>query len=441
VGPPSESVRPNTRYRLDRGPLDEGSFAQVFRAENRETGEVVALKRAKNTPIARARIKREIEAQAILAPHPNIMPILDHDPGYKWYTMPLAEGTLYSLRDELDEETLASIVLDLANALDVAHHQDMIHRDISPKNILALPTSSGSGGRRWVVADWGMVSRLYGSGSPRLTRTGMGMGTPGFDAPEMDVDPSSATAAADVYSLGRVVAWFVTGTWPASGHPLLPDTPVLRWRLFVKSCTEPRVADRIANMSDLCIALEKVFTEYDEPPARRASRLLEGLLRGESTKLEELVSLALAHPEDPVIQLDRLARIPTGQVREWAALSPNAAAQAAGQVAQHLVSSPWEDRDKEYVGTPLGFVFAILQTLVDGGHLGDAQDVAAKFFIADAHWRYPPQRVRTVEWLVDLAEPAATAIAPVLAGHEELIEYYRPSQPPRSGVLAGIFGS
>ena len=368
------------------------------------------------------------------------MPILDHDPGYAWYTMPLALGTLDALRDQIDEDTLASIVLNLANALDVAHQQNMIHRDISPKNILALP-SPGSSGRRWVVADWGMVSRPYRTGSPRLTRTGMAMGTPGFDAPELYDDPGSATAAVDVYSLGRVVAWFVTGTWPRSGQPLLPDGPALRWRLFVKACTENNVADRIANMSDLCIALNKVFTDYGEPPAKLTRQLLEDLLKGNSEALEDLIAMALAYPDEPVIQLDHVARIPTARIREFVTSSPSSAAKAACQIAQHLVSSPWEDRDAQYVGTPLSFVFVVLQALMEAGRHGEAQDVAGKFFPADAHWAHQPQRQRSAEWLAGLVPPEDAVVAPLLADQDDLITYYKPLPSPRSSMLAAIFKS
>jgi eukaryotic-like serine/threonine-protein kinase len=438
VGPASESVRANDRYRMRPKPLGEGSYAKVFFAVDRASGASVALKRAKPGREAKARIKREIEAQRLLAPHPYIMPILDHDPGYEWYAMPVARGTLVTLREDLDEEALTSLILNLADALDLAHQQKMVHRDISPMNILALEGSK-PGGLRWVVADWGMVRRPSGKSSPRLTRTGAGMGTPGFDAPELDEYPSKATEAADVYSLGRVVAWFVTGKWPKSGYPLLPDGPALRWRMFVKACTEANIDDRLATMHDLREALDDVFTIHDEPPAQRTRRLLEGVLQGEVARLEELVSMALAHRDDPVIYLDHLARVPTGQARAWALASPGPAAQAAACLAQHLLTSRWEDRDLQYVGTPLGFVHAVLQALVDVGDIGNAQDVAGKFFAADAHWNHPPQRRRSIEWLTALGPPADVMAMRVLVNRPELIDYYRAGLQPRSPAMAAIF--
>jgi serine/threonine-protein kinase len=439
VPPQPESVSEKGLYRLAPRTLGIGTYSKVFKAENRDTGEVVALKRAKENNDARARIKREIEAQSLLAPHPHIMPIYDHDPGHTWYTMPVAENTLLDLRDQLDEDGLVSILEDLSRALEVAHEQNMIHRDISPKNILALPGTT-SGARRWVVADWGMVSRQYGPGSPRLTRTGMGMGTPGFDAPELDLDPTSATPAADVYSLGRVAAWFVMRVWPTSGHPLLPTGPVLRWRLFVKNCTEPNLADRIANMADLRTALDRVFTDYEGPPAQRTKRMLEAVLGGDLTQISELISTALAHPEDAEIHLDHVARITTTQITEWTRQNPVAAAQVACQVARHLVSGPW-DRDQEYAATPLGFTFAVLKKLVEMGRLAEAIDVAERFCIADAHWALSVQRQRSVDWLNELTPPGDSAIAQVLAGRTAILAYYRSSISQASPVIASVFES
>jgi serine/threonine protein kinase len=435
MGQASQSIRANERYRLGPKPLGLGSYATVFLATERSSGAVVALKRAKSDREATARIRREILAQKSLA-HPNIMPIIDHDPGYTWYTMPVARGTLLRLRQELDEESLASILLNIADALEVAHEQGMIHRDIAPTNILALE-GSRPGGYRWVVADWGMVNRPSGGTSGRLTRAG-GMGTAGFDAPELNDNPSAATAAVDVYSLGRVAAWFLTGKWPNSGHPLLPDGPALRWRVFVKAATEPRIADRLPNMAAVREEVNAVFTVHDEPASQRAAYLLDLVLQGDATKLDELITTALAHQDDVDAYLDSLARVPTAQIRTWTVDSPEQATEVACRMAQHLVTSPWGDRDREYVGTPLSFVQAVMQSLADSDKLGLAQDVASKFFAADVHWQYEPQHQRSIEWLSDLEGTAATMVAYVLATKPQLIEYYRSGLTPRSPELAAI---
>ncbi|RKN26931.1 serine/threonine-protein kinase [Micromonospora musae] len=418
--PTEASVEPKERYRLDPRPRGSGTFAQVIRAVHRIDESEVALKRAKSFPEARDRIKREIVAQKELA-HPNIMPIRDHDPGFRWYTMPLADKNLYEARDELGEEDIASILLDLADALDVAHKQDLIHRDISPGNILGLP---GATRLRWVVADWGMVRVAPEIASRALTRPGQRMGTPGFDAPELDDDPRQATSAVDVYSLGRVAAWFLTGTEPRSNVQLLPDGEMLHWRPFVRACTEQDVRHRVASMDGLRNLLREVFEHRDDPIPDRAARLLEALLLGDEEGLTGLISLAESFKEDTVVYLDNLAQVPSGKIRAWTTDEPERAATLALAMARHLLHSPWGDRDVQYAATPLTFVLTILRALVEVRRLGLAQDVAGVYFEADVKWDHARQRTRTLEWLGELDDGAASAVHPELARRPTAVEYY-----------------
>ncbi len=431
------SIKAQELYRLGARTLGHGSYAQVFPAVHRKTHEEVALKRAHNRQDAQDRIRREIQDQKRLA-HPNIMPILDHDPGFLWYTMPRAIGTLKDLREGSDEEELASILLAIGEALDVAHQLGLVHRDISPQNILALPGDSGAK-YRWVVADWGMVRRPPEEASRILTRTGQGVGTPGFDAPELSVDPRMATPAVDVYSLGRVAAWYLTGRLPASGVRLLPDAEFLHWRPFVNSCTQQDLLMRTQTMSELRDMVQAVLIDRDEPVPTKARRLVEGIVLGQEGSLEALVRLVDAHQDDVSLYFDYFAQIPTGPTRSWCHSDPERAALLAAVLARHLVSDSWGDRDKEYVSTPLAFLHTVLQALVRDNNLGHAQDLAADFFAADVHWRDQEQRRRSLEWLADLQAPADRALAPVLGARPEAVEYYRePGWQARSVVLAAI---
>lgn len=427
-------------YRLDAKPRGRGGFAEVTRAVHKVEGTEVAIKRANHLDQARDRIKREIVAQKQLA-HPNIMPIWDHDPTFLWYAMPLAKGNLYEERDKLGEEDLASILLDLADALTLAHKKDLIHRDVSPSNILGLPGASG-GRLRWVVADWGMVRVSPELASRALTRTGQRMGTPGFDAPELDDDPSRATTAVDVYSLGRVAAWFLTRREPRAGVQLLPDGEMLHWRPFVRACTEQDVNLRVQTMEGLSELLQGVFVHRDDPLPDRAGRLLDGLLVGDEESLTELMSLGESFREEPVIFLDYLAQIPSGKTRAWTTREPERAASLARSMAGHLIRSPWGDRDVQYVTTPLTFVLTVLRALVDMRSFGLAQDVAGVYFEADVQWDQPSQRTRTLEWLADLSDSVVGAVHPELARRPAAVDYYRePGWHPRSVALRGLLAS
>jgi hypothetical protein len=144
---------------------------------------------------------------------------------------------------------VAAGILDaVTQGLEPAHELGYVHRDISPRNVLALPDSTDPSGRRWVVADWGIVKRPAGDTTHRYTRTGEGLGTAGFAAPETWHDAHRVGCEADVYSLGRVVAWLLTGKWPSPNMPLLPEGPM---RGLVAECTEPDPARRIPTVRAL----------------------------------------------------------------------------------------------------------------------------------------------------------------------------------------------
>jgi serine/threonine-protein kinase len=117
------------------------------------------------------------------------MPILDAADDRSWFVMPLALGNLEDLWSKAtlgnDAEVVAAGILDaVTQGLEPAHELGYVRRDISPRNVLALPDSINPSGRRWVVADWGIVKRPAGDTTHRYTRTGEGLGTAGFASPE-----------------------------------------------------------------------------------------------------------------------------------------------------------------------------------------------------------------------------------------------------------------
>jgi serine/threonine-protein kinase len=399
---------------------------------------LVALKRARPRREAYARIKREIEAQKKLA-HPNVMPIWDHDPGFRWYTMPIAEGSLKELRSYLGDEDLESILFDLGSALRVAHDYDLIHRDISPHNVLAL-TGGPTGQFRWVVADWGMVRIAPGKHSRTLTRTGQRMGTPGYDAPELDVNPSEARPAVDVYSLGRVAAWFLTGKEPRPGVPLLPESDnTLHWRHFVRECTQQDARQRVASMGHLVQLLGDVANHREEPVLVRAERLSLEVHDGDNDSLVGLVALAETYPENTDLFLDYIARVPSGRINTWVLSEPARATHLTITMCDHVIGPSWGDRDRQYVETPLLFSLGIIRLLAEMRLYGLLQDAAIAYFKADTHWAYGPQRVRTLEWLAELSDQSARAIAREMSNETEVVTYYQePGWRPRSAVLTDL---
>ncbi len=174
--------------------VGEGGFAIVYRGTHRGTGRVAAVKVQRDGPLAQLRFRSEIEVMQQLD-HPHVMPVLEIDPGRRWYAMPLAR---YSLRQLHDREPgawgeLRRALGSINGALMHTHPHDFIHRDVSPDNVLLLESG------HWVLADYGIVMpRRPRAGRP--TTTGTLIGTEFFSAPEVLRDPSSATTASDMFS-------------------------------------------------------------------------------------------------------------------------------------------------------------------------------------------------------------------------------------------------
>jgi serine/threonine-protein kinase len=409
---------------VGKRPLGEGGFAKVWKAVRKADQEIVAFKEPLAGEVAAQRLRREIEVQSQLA-HPHIMPILEADPDRAWFTMPLAEGSLRTLRAGLNEEDLASIIYDVADALAFAHESRFVHRDITPSNILGLPYAPAKTGRRWLIADWGLVRRPDSQVSRQLTRSGQALGTLGFAAPETWYDGHTATAAADVYSLGRVAAWFLTDQEPRPNVDLLPDGPLQHWRAFVRACTALDISRRPADMSVVKSRLADVFAQPPLAPANRMKDLVENLIMDNGEDFREIVSLALDHQANGELYVDQLARVPPQYLEDWTRQSPADAAGLAQRMSRHLLSMDWGDRDPDYANTPLNFVHTVLRTLVEERLLGLAEDVAEDFFLAEVHWNRWRQKTRTETWLARLDDVAGQALARALRAAAGAVDYHR----------------
>jgi hypothetical protein len=225
-------------YTCERDPVDEGGQGAVHRAIHKPTRMSVALKRLRfHDEDSLHRMSREIAAGKRFGNHPNVMPVLDADTDGRWFTMPLAVGSVGTYRAHLREtEALWGLVEAVCEGLRRPHAEGWTHRDIKPANILLLED-------RWVIGDWGLGRRPQGESSgPRRTRTGTGFGTEGFAAPEMSADAHDSKPATDIYSIGQLIGAILTGRRPLANIPLLPDSGP--WRPVVAEATRRDPADR-----------------------------------------------------------------------------------------------------------------------------------------------------------------------------------------------------
>lgn len=255
-------------YRLDPEPLGRGGYGVVHRAVHRESGDVVALKKALPGAAALARIRREISAQQQFS-HKHIMPILDADSaGGRWFTMPLADLTLTQLmeRGAVTEPVLTEILYAAAQALQYAHYKNHVHRDVTPNNLLRI--THGADGRRWVVGDWGLVQKPEGQTSLPLTATGQPLGTREFGPPEAQHAARGVGPEFDVFYLGAVASWVLTGVMPFEGRVELPAQEP--WQTFVRTTTRRNPTDRFGSMVPV-LAMLHDFRDRQ----REATRLAE----------------------------------------------------------------------------------------------------------------------------------------------------------------------
>jgi TolB-like protein/tRNA A-37 threonylcarbamoyl transferase component Bud32 len=187
--------------------IGRGGMGVIYRARQRHSRRIVALKRIlsyhADSQETLARFRREAQAAASLD-HPNILPIYEVsecDDGLPFFSMKFAGGgSLLDAAPDLRSEPRRAVALmaKVARAVQYAHGQGILHRDLKPGNILL------DGRGEPLVSDFGLAKWL--DTSSHLTRTLTIFGTPGYIAPEQ-VNGSSGKLgpAADVYSLGAIL--------------------------------------------------------------------------------------------------------------------------------------------------------------------------------------------------------------------------------------------
>src|ERR1700722_1634365 len=206
-----------------------GGQAFVFFSVDPDTGQEVAIKVARPSAWSRDRMAREIKVQQKLE-HPNILPILDHDPALGWYATSRGAAGLESRGPfpRAEWTRLRVGLMGVASAIGYAHELGYLHSDISSGNVLVF--SAG-----WAVSDWGFVYEPPRKGAPRMTQHLERFGTPEFMAPEMVVDPKIAGTSADIYSIGRLATW---GTGLERGESRADDDAAVSWwRQLIDSTT------------------------------------------------------------------------------------------------------------------------------------------------------------------------------------------------------------
>lgn len=196
--------------------IAEGGMGAVHRARNMSTDAIVAVKiipyETARNPLLLKRFEQEFRV-ASLIDHPNVVKAIDYcgSGSTPFLVMEFVNGESLGQRIEragaMPEHEAVHLMEQVCSGLHRAHKQGLIHRDVKPDNILV--TFDGDVAK---LTDLGLVKDI--EGEMNLTRTGKGLGTPHYMAPEQFRNAKNADVRCDVYSLAATLYTLVTGVTP-----------------------------------------------------------------------------------------------------------------------------------------------------------------------------------------------------------------------------------
>ena len=244
-------------------PIGAGGMGEVYRAKDTRLGRTVAIKILNKEHMQRF----EQEARAIAAlNHPHICTL--HDIGPDYLVMEYVDGA--TIKGPLPVEQVVRMAIQIAGALDEAHRNGILHRDLKPGNIMV--TTNGA----TKLLDFGLAKLTAGVDSETAsTIEGTVMGTPAYMSPEQ-AQGKPVDARSDIFSFGAVLYEIVSGNRPFEGtstaqvlSAVLRDEPKPlqtspQLERIVMRCLAKQPAQRFQTMTEVRAALEQVSVKPAE---------------------------------------------------------------------------------------------------------------------------------------------------------------------------------
>ncbi|HSC85916.1 MAG TPA: serine/threonine-protein kinase [Polyangiaceae bacterium] len=316
----------NDTYLIE-GVIGEGGMGRVYRARHTRIPQKRYALKVLHPEFARdpeqlARFQREAEAAACVS-HPNVVGVYDvgrTPDGYSYIACELLSGTdldgYLERHGRMEVPAAVRVAIQICDALDAAHVQNVVHRDLKPQNVFLLADPSGKvpSDPTVKVVDFGL-SRFLDHTDAQITKTGVVMGTPAFMAPEQ-AKGQRGDHRVDIYGIGAILYASLVGRppfeedtlhatllavivneapRPRSLNPDIPET----LELVIQRAMSKNPEDRYSSAAELRNALEVFLIAADERAEGRAGPVSARKNNNRSSRIllgEETFDLATSRP-------------------------------------------------------------------------------------------------------------------------------------------------